>query len=186
MNKETKISIRNRGTSSVGYTIPDMGNYHRKFAAGERKDLTFEEIQKLAYIPGGEYLLQHFLVIEDLEARDEILGDVELEYVYTEEDVENLIMYGSMDELLDCLDFAPMGVIDLVKSIAVKKELYDTRKCEAIRQKTGFDVSNAIRVNRETNETEEKATGNVRRVKAAETAVAEEQSVRRYSVAKKV
>lgn len=184
IQKNAKIKVRNRGTSSVGYSIPDMNNFHRKFAAGEQKEIPFEEIQKLAFIPGGEYLLQHFLVIENLEARDEILGEVELEYVYTEKDVENLLNYGSMDQLLDCLDFAPQGVIDLVKSIAVKTRLNNIEKRKAIFKKTGFNVDNAIRVNEETNESVEKAEGAVRRVKTVESAPAE-QPTRRYTAVKK-
>ena len=35
MNKNTKIKVRNRSTGTVGYVIPDMGNYHRKFQPDE-------------------------------------------------------------------------------------------------------------------------------------------------------
>lgn len=160
MNKNTKIKVKNRSTGTVGYTIPDLGNYNRKFMSNETKEIPFEEIQKLSYIPGGDYLLQHYLIIENLEARDEILGNVELEYNYDENDVKRLLVNGSYDELLDCLDFAPLGVIEMVKKIAVVIELNDLRKRKAIQDKTGFNVSNAILINMETNEqNEEKATG---------------------------
>ena len=160
MNKNTKIKIRNRSTGSLSYKIPDMNNFTRTFAAGETKELPFEEVQKLAYIPGGDYMLQHFLVIDNIEARNEILGEVELEYDYTQEDVKNLLEHGTMDELLDCLDFAPAGVIDLVKSVSVQIELNDMKKREIIFKKLGFNVSNAVAINKETDEsiTEEKAT----------------------------
>jgi hypothetical protein len=157
MNKNTKIKVTNRSTSPVGYNLPDMNNYHRQFAAGESKDLPFEEVQKLAFIPGGDFLLQHYLVIENIEARTEILGDVEIEYDFTRRDVENLLRNGSLDALLDCLDFAPEGVIDLVKEIAVATKLNDINKRQAILEKTGFNVSSAIIINEETSEVEEKA-----------------------------
>lgn len=161
MNKNTKIGVINRSSGSVGYVIPDMNNYHRKFQAGERKELPFEEVQKLAYIPGGDYILQHYLVIENLEARDEILGSVELEYNWTEKDIKNLLTSGSIDSLLDCLDFAPLGVIDLLKKIAVEIRLNDVNKREAIKSKLGFDITKAIEINDETNESkpEEKVGG---------------------------
>lgn len=152
MNKNTKIKVRNRSIGSVGYTLPDMNNFSRTFQKGETKELPFEEIQKLAYIPGGDYLLQHSLVIENVEARDEILGQVEIEYDYTEADVEKLLASGSLDALLDCLDFAPKGVIELVKDIAVKTDLNDMKKREAIYKKTGFNVNNAIKIKQESNE----------------------------------
>ena len=188
MNKNTKIKVRNRCGGSLTYKLPDMNNFVRTFAKGETKELPFEEIQKLAYIPGGEYMLQHSLVIENLEAREEILGQVELEYDYDEKDIEKLLINGSMDQLLDCLDFAPKGVIDLVKQIAVKIELNDMRKREAIFKKTGFNVNNAIKINQESNETveQEDAAAPARRV--AQTAAAPAEGVRRtggYTVTKK-
>ena len=184
MQKNTKIKIRNRGAGSVGYTIPDMNNFHRKFAAGETKELPFEEVQKLTFIPGGEYLLQHFLVIENTEARDEILGTVELEYNYTTEDIKNLLLHGSMDQLLDCLDFAPLGVIEELKKIAVEIELADMNKRKAIQKVTGFNISKQIEINADTDESKQEAAPSGRRVAAAETAPAST-SERRYTAVKK-
>lgn len=185
INKNTKVKVRNRCGGSVTYMLPDMNNFQRTFAKGEAKELPFEEIQKLAYIPGGSYLLQHSLVIENLEAREEILGTVEIEYDYTEKDVEKLLNNGSLDELLDCLDFAPMGVINLVKEIAVKIELNDIKKRDAIFKKTGFNVNNAIRIKEESNEvTEEENAAPTRRV-AVKTETANEAPVRRTVTLKK-
>lgn len=169
MNKNTKIYVRNRCGGAVTYKIPDM-NLRRTFTQGERKELPFEEVSKLAYVPGGEYLLQHSLVIENIEAREEILGAVELEYNYTEEDIKELLENGSMDALLDCLDFAPKGVIELLKKIAVNTELNDMKKREAIYKKTGFNINNAIKINQESNvDTVEESQKNVtRRVSATE------------------
>ena len=185
LNKNTKIKIRNRSTGSVGYTIPEMGNYPRRFAAGEVKELPFEEIQKVSYLPGGNYLLQHYLIIENPEARDEILGGVELEYNYTESDVEKMLLYGSEDELLDCLDFAPMGVIELVKKKAVELQLNDLRKRKAIQDKTGFSINTAIEINEETKETVEPTTTTGRRVQAPTEAKAAAAPERRFTVDKK-
>jgi hypothetical protein len=58
-------------------------------------------------------------------------------------------------------------VIDLVKQFAVSLPLTDTTKIEALRDKTGFDVTKAI-ANRKASETEEEnastaAAGAVRR-----------------------
>lgn len=188
MNKNTKIRVTNRSASSVSYIIPDMNNFRRRFAAGEAKELPFEEVQKLTYMPGGDYMLQHYLVIDNLEARDEILGAVELEYAYGEKEVKNLLINGSMDELLDCLDFAPLGVIDLVKKIATDIKLNDIKKREAIFKKTGYNINSAIMINEETDENvkEEKAGG--RRVQTTEEAkpVEEKAPVRRvYNVVPK-
>ena len=187
MNKNTKIKVKNRSASSLSYTLPDMNSFRRRFAAGETKELPFEEVQKLTYVPGGDYMLQHYLVIENIEARDEILGTVELEYAYGEDEIKNLLINGSMDQLLDCLDFAPLGVIDLLKKVATDIKLNNIDKRKVIFDKTGYNINSAIMINEETDENvkEEKTTG--RRVTTEETKpVAEDKPVRRtYNVVPK-
>ena len=70
---------------------------------------------------------------------------VEPEYYLDDEGVKNLLKNGSVDALLDCLDFAPDGVIDLVQKYAIELPVTDTRKIQAIKEKTGFDVSLALK-----------------------------------------
>ena len=57
----------------------------------------------------------------------------------------DLIKHGSLDAFLDCLDFAPIGVIDLLKSLAVTVPLDDYQKRQALKAKTGFDVDTALK-----------------------------------------
>jgi hypothetical protein len=59
--------------------------------------------------------------------------------------VIDLLENGSVDALLDCLDYAPGGVIDLVQKYALELPVTDTRKIQAIKEKTGFDVSLALK-----------------------------------------
>lgn len=150
MEKETLVKVRNRAEGSVGYIIPDLGNLNRQFMANETKEVPFDELQKLSFVPGGRYLLDNCLIIEDKAALKELVGDVEPEYFYTEEDIRNLLLAGSMDSFLDFLDFAPQGGIDLAKDLAVKLQINDINKREAIKTKTGFDVTKAIEFNKET------------------------------------
>lgn len=150
MEKETLVKVRNRAEGSVGYIIPDLGNLNRQFMANETKEVPFDELRKLSFVPGGRYLLDNCLIIEDKTALQELVGDVEPEYFYTEEDIRNLLLVGSMDSFLDFLDFAPQGGIDLAKDLAVKLQINDINKREAIKSKTGFDVTKAIEFNKET------------------------------------
>ena len=60
------------------------------------------------------------------------------------EDIKTLLLSGSLEQLQDCLDFAPSGVIDLVKDYAVKLEINDISKRNAILTATGFNVTRAI------------------------------------------
>jgi hypothetical protein len=151
LDKETLVKVTNRFDGMTAYSIPDLG-IKRLFMAGETKEVTMEEIRKLNYSIGGAALLRDNLVLGNKEAVEEILGVVEPEYYYTEEDVRRLLLTGSLAELQDCLDFAPQGTIELVKKIAVETELNDILKREAILEGTGFNVTTAIMVNRETSE----------------------------------
>ena len=157
------VRVTNRDNGHVGYRIPDMNNLVRDFSANETKNITVEELKKLAYISGGPTLIRYYLVIEDPEVVEEILGDVEPEYYYNEEDVKKLLLNGSLDELKDCIEFAPKGTVDLVKQLAVELPLNDITKRKAILDMTGFNVDAAIMINEETKD-EMENTQKVRRV----------------------
>lgn len=158
-NKMVKVTNRNRG--SVGYTIPDL-NLHRVFASKETKTISMDELQRLSYIPGGDVILKKYLVIEDEEVVRDLLNKVEPEYYYTEEDIKTLLEKGSLDQLEDCLKYAPEGVINTLKQIAVELPLNDVAKRKLILDKIGFNINSAISImeadkEEENEKTEEKA-----------------------------
>lgn len=166
MDKDTRIQVLNRDNGSTIYSIPEMNGLRRVFQAGEIKEITFEELEKLSYIPGGRELLRdNLVIINSPEAIQLLLGKVEPEYSYSRNDIIRLMKEGSLDEFLDCLDFAPEGVKDLIKNLAVELPLNDVAKREAIYDKLGFNVDNAIRIQKEAVEPEEKPTVARRRVK---------------------
>lgn len=141
------IEVINRSDCNSGYILED-GNVHRSFTPGEIKKITMGELRALSYSPGGDVLLREFLQIKNPEAIEELLGEVEPEYNYTADDVKRVMVYGTMDEFLDMLDFAPDGVREMIKDFAVKLELNDVAKREVIFTKYGFNVDNAIKNNR--------------------------------------
>ena len=143
---EQLINVTNRDNGYVGYGIPDTG-VRRKFAPGETKQIPLSELQALQYVPGGDVILRDLLVVNSKDALSALNMEVEPEYFYSAEDVENLLFNGSLEQLEDALNFAPEGVINLIKDIAVKKEIPDMRKRDLITAKTGFGVNNAINVN---------------------------------------
>lgn len=153
IDKNTVIKVTNRDNGSVGYRIPDL-NIQRQFQPREAKDVTMDELRKLSYIRGGKYILQNCLILDNGDAVAELLGEVEPEYFYTENEVKQLLLTGSLAQLEDCLDFAPSGVVELVKDLAIKLEINDIAKRQVIMNKTGFNVSKAIEINHETNTVE--------------------------------
>lgn len=176
------IKVTNRDNGHVGYTIPDLNNLTRTFTANETKEITMNELRKLSYIPGGMVLLRDYLVLDNKEAIEELLNQVEPEYFYTEEDVKNLLLNGSLDALKDCLDYAPVGTIDLVKQMAVELPLNDVAKRKAILEMTGFNVDSAIMINDATKEEEKSDEHNGRRVNNTKESKTEAPSGRRTAV----
>lgn len=138
-----KYTVKNRSASVVVYSIPEEG-IRREFAPGEEKIINREELDKLTYQAGGRELMANFLQIQNVQVREELGIHTEPEYDYSEEQIMDLILNGSQDAFLDCLDFAPTGIIDLIKEMSIMLPMTDTRKIEALRNKTGFDVEIAL------------------------------------------
>ena len=155
VDKQKIITLINRGAGRAGYSIPEMGGLHRTFAPNEKKEVTFEEIEKLSWVDGGRAILKDYLIIADEEAAQEILGVVEPEYFYTIREVKKLLEKGSLSQLQDALEFAPEGVIDVIKKEAVESNLNDVAKRQEIQKATHFSVDKAIEINNEANNVED-------------------------------
>lgn len=144
VDENKRIKVQNRDFGSVGYTIPDLNNLHREFQPNEVKTITYDELFKLSQVPGGAYIISNYLIIHDQEVAKELLGVLEPEYFYTEQDIIKIMKTGTIDEFEDCLNFAPKGVLDLIKQIAVALPLNDVAKRDLIQKKLNFNVGNAI------------------------------------------
>lgn len=163
--ENTKIClVKNRSASRIVYRIPEMG-IRREFSPTETKKISYEELEKLSYQPGGLAIMTNFLQIQDAPAIAELGIHAEPEYHMSEQQIIDLIRTGSLDAFLDCLDFAPVGIIDLVKKYAVSVPLADYEKRKALKEKTGFDVDAALKnITAEKAEEEAKATNTQRRI----------------------
>ena len=157
MDNNTIYNVKNRSASKVFYKIPEIG-VRREFMPGEVKKISYDELEKLSFQAGGRELMADFLQIQSSEMLNELNMRVEPEYNMSEEQIIELIRTGSLDAFLDCLDFAPIGVIDLLKRFAVSVPLSDYDKRQALKEKTGFDVDTALKnLAAEKAEAEEKA-----------------------------
>ena len=143
MAKTYYYNVKNRSAGAVLYKIPE-DSVVRRFAPGETKRISYEELLHLSYQPGGREIMANFLQIQS-EGVPKSLGiKTEPEYYMSEAQIVDLLKHGSMEQFLDCLDFAPAGVIELVKKFAVTLPLDDYEKRQALKAKTGLDVDKAI------------------------------------------
>lgn len=140
----TMYNVKNRSAGVAVYKIPELG-IRRSFQPGEVKQISAEELEKLTYRPGGMAMLSNFLQIQSAEGLQRIGLNPQPEYHMSEQDIAKLMVSGSLDEFLDCLDFAPPGVIDLIKKLSVSLPLGDISKRKALKDKTGFDCDAALK-----------------------------------------
>lgn len=146
IDKNTLVKVVNKYNGTVGYDVPDLG-VHRNFYPNESKDITFEELEKLSFAPGGDVILKDFLEITDENVIKYLFSkESEPEYHYTKDDIKQLMEVGTLDQFLDCLDFAPESVKEIIKDMAVELPLNDVKKREAIQKQLGFDVTKAIEI----------------------------------------
>lgn len=177
MDKNKVLSVTNRSSMKVIYTIPNL-NVRRTFAPGQTLSITYGELEQLTFQPGGNHIITDYLYIKDPEAAGTKVTPnpkVDPEYYYTEEDVIELLLNtkndpNNMDKFLDALDFGVDGVKDLIKKYAVELPCNDVAKRDAIKEKLHFDVTSMIQNGGEETVAAEKKT---RRVKTDDAAAEE-------------
>ena len=153
MSNTVFYNVKNRSAGVACYKVPELG-VRRSFQPGEVKKISAEELEKLTYRPGGMAILSNFLQIQDAEAIAKVGLKPQPEYHMSEQDIVKLMKDGSLDEFLDCLDFAPPGVIDLIKKLSVSLPMTDFQKVNALKAKTGFDAAAALKHEMESKEDE--------------------------------
>ena len=144
MNLDKRVNVKSRGTGTTSYLLPESG-IRREFAPGEiKKNITVKELEELSYLPGGRVLMDDYLIINDEEVCEYLGLEVEPEYYYDEAIVKTLLETGSTDQLLDCVEFAPVGVLDIIKKVSVAIKLNDIAKRNIIKEKLDYDITAII------------------------------------------
>lgn len=138
------MKVYNRSDGNITYTLPELDT-RRVFSLGECKDLDPKEMEALYQLDGGMTLIKEYLLCDDREWV-EAHWDAPLEYFWKDEDIKTCLKEDSLELFQETLEYAPQGVIDLIKMYAWKLPITDLNKIEAIRQATGFDVIAAIDV----------------------------------------
>ena len=159
------VTVRNLTDQTVVYVIPEL-QIKRVFRGFESKRLPVKELRQLWYIPGGSRILQNFLAVENKELADEFGVSEDSfthEYSWTLDNVKEVLTKGSIDELADALDFAPIGIVDTIISQAVKLEIADMNKQKLIQQMTGHDITKMIQYAEKLNELNEDNSVSMRR-----------------------
>lgn len=138
------MKVFNRSDSNITYSLPEL-NTRRVFALGESKELEPKEMEALWQMDGGMTIIKDYLVVDDPEWVEQH-WDAPIEYFWKAEEVKKCLLEDDLALFQETLDYAPAGVIDLIKMLAWQLPISDLNKIEAIRQATGFDTLAAIEV----------------------------------------
>ena len=95
--------------------------------------------------PGGEDLIRNYLVVEK-KGLDALGIEVEPEYFYDHKIIKDILFSGDLAKIEDTLEFGNDAVKELICRVATKERLYDTRVLELIREKTGCDIAQSMKI----------------------------------------
>lgn len=138
------MKVINRSDGNVAYSLPEM-NMRRVFTPWETKDVSAEELEALYATDGGADLIKGYLLIDDEKWVNQHF-DAPIEYFWKEEEIKKCILEDPLDLFEETLDYAPDGVIDLIKYYSWTIPLTDLNKIKVLQDKTGFDTLGSIEV----------------------------------------
>lgn len=143
VNKEKRVKVVNRASGSLAYKIDTLRVTRHWRKPGDYLNISIAELLELKTVKGGQSLLENYVIIEDKEALSVLFPDQELEpeYNYGLKEIEALLYEADTEQLLDALDFAPKGVLDLIKAKSAEKLPNATAKIEAINKKFKIDLN---------------------------------------------
>lgn len=143
VNKEKRVKVVNRASGSLAYKIDTLRVTRHWRKPGDYLNISIAELLELKTVKGGQSLLENYVIIEDKEALSVLFPDQELEpeYNYGLKEIEALLYEADTEQLLDALDFAPKGVLDLIKAKSAEKLPNTTAKIEAINKKFKIDLN---------------------------------------------
>lgn len=138
------MKVINRSDGNVTYYLEEMRT-RRVFTPNEAKEIEPAEMEALFQMDGGAELIKQYLLVDD-KAWVESHWQPEEEYFWQYADIERCLKEDSLELFSETLDYAPQGVLDLLKTISWRLPLTDLNKINEIRNKLGFDVQAAVQI----------------------------------------
>lgn len=144
VSDKLEVQVQNLADHQVVFIDDDLRKRFT-FRPQEIKKIPAEILRRLYYSHGGQVLLQDYLSVKNKElAREFGVLDETIEYNWTQADVDNLLTNGSLDQLLDALDFGPEAIKIMIVDRAVDLKLDNVSKRQAILDKTGSNITQMI------------------------------------------
>jgi hypothetical protein len=150
------VAVTNNSTGSVSY-YSDFSRMQRKWdKPNSSKKISLEELRELVSSSGGYELLENFLLIKDVDVREELGLPVNKEYMLDEKEIKALLKK-SVDVLETTLENTSDSIKEKIAQSAIDTKLSDLDKLEVIKDHSGVDVLTAIQEKKEEDK-QDKAT----------------------------
>lgn len=142
----TQVKVRNMVDYNVGYKIEE-DNIRRQFSPHEVKTVTAGELRKLDYTRGGHVLLTSYLAVQNKSLAQEFGVDEDSyanEYNWDAAKVDQVLLNEPVEVLQDAMDFAPEGILQLIKDRAIALRLDSMDKRKVISDAMKIDLNGMI------------------------------------------
>jgi hypothetical protein len=147
--KENQIvEVINNSTGAVGYYSEYSRIARRWDKPDSMKKIPLEELRELVNMAGGYELLEGYLLIKDIEVREELGLPVDKSYLIEDKDIKALLKK-SVSVLTDTLENTTETIREKIAQVAIDTKLADLDKLEVIKEHSGLDVLSVIQENKE-------------------------------------
>lgn len=150
------VEVTNNSTGSVSYYSEFSRTVRKWDKPSTTKKISLEELRELVGSSGGYELLENFLLIKNMEVREELGLPVNKEYMLDDKEIKALLKK-SVDVLESTLENTSESIKEKIAQSAIDTKLSDLDKLEVIKEYSGVDVLFAIQEKKE-EEKQEKAT----------------------------
>lgn len=160
MNNKIEVESKYKGYLSAKESNT---NIRRVFPhIGFKMMLDRESIKNIAYSPGGREILQNYLIIRDKDLIDELALELEPEDTFNEQDIKELLLNGTYEQLEDALRYGSEGTRQLIKDCAINIKLFDNNKVKLISNFLNINLNTILDFS-ENSEENDKVDNNTKR-----------------------
>jgi hypothetical protein len=155
LKENLMVEVTNNSTGSVSYYSEFSRTLRKWDKPNSTKKISLEELRELVGSSGGYELLENFLLIKNMEVREDLGLPVNKEYMLDEKEIK-AVLKKSVDVLENTLENTSDSIKEKIAQSAIDTKLSDLDKLEVIKEYSGVDVLAAIQEKKE-EEKQEKA-----------------------------
>lgn len=148
LKDDLMVEVTNNSTGSVSYYVESLRMNRKWDKPDTKKKISLEELREVVGSSGGYELLENFLLIKDIDVREELGLPVNKEYLLDDKEIKALLKK-SVDVIATTLENTSDSIKEKIAQAAIDSKLSDLDKLEVIKELSGVDVLFAIQEKKE-------------------------------------